>query len=392
MIYVKIIFNERFYIYGRRKKALSDIKNAPEINSLPLENGESESSDFLQNTQSVGSVSDTKADSVEVSSEASLFENPENGENSTAADMDASDKRLTDEEENAPIYFPITDEELTAKNIDENIEKRLSEPTFSEVSDENTGSPDNDRSQSSISDIDSNIPEKSDVKEPVAVQIPPDEDVIPGEERPNKKLAEQSNRPIDNRFDFLELFVFTMVAVLVMTSFVFRHSIVDGRSMEGTLFHGEHLVISNLFYTPERGDVIVFQDYSKEKYGNKLTEPLVKRVIAVGGDTVRIYRDGTVYVNDLTTPIDESEYIHYSANEDAFDSYVDLYIPNFTYYPDLSYPEYIECTVPEGEVFVMGDHRNASTDSRYFGTVSTSAILGKVLIRFYPFSSFGVID
>ncbi|MBQ1261145.1 MAG: signal peptidase I, partial [Clostridia bacterium] len=226
---------------------------------------------------------------------------------------------------------------------------------------------------------------------PTEVVIPTDED----DEPTSVKAAESDNakaekiRPIDNRFDFLELFVFTLVAVLVLTSFIFRHSIVDGGSMEGTLYDGEHLIISDLFYTPRRGDIIVFEDYSKGEYDKNLKAPLVKRVIAVGGDTVRVTVSGEVYINGELLV---EEYTKYEPGAKHLFPYFSENAPDFTYYPHPTAPEYIECTVPEGELFVMGDHRDGSTDSRVFGTVKEEAVLGKVILRFYPFSEFGKVN
>lgn len=289
--------------------------------------------------------------------------------------------------------FPI-DDEFTAREIDSNIQN-MSDSQSREDAHSDSFENEEDAHQASISELDDRIPEQSDVKATVAVDIPSDDDdeeISPltkdkAEQKENKK-----ERPIDNRFDFLELFVFTMVAVLILTTFVFRHSIVDGGSMERTLYDGEHLVISDFFYTPRRGDVIVFQDYSKAQYSPELTVPLVKRVIAIGGDTVRVYRDGRVYVNDMQTPLDESDYTYYQSGRWHLENFYGKEIPGFTFYPSNDFPEYIECKVPEGEVFVMGDHRDASTDSRVFGTVKESTILGRVLFRFYPFDVFGKID
>ncbi|MBQ8321701.1 MAG: signal peptidase I [Clostridia bacterium] len=174
-------------------------------------------------------------------------------------------------------------------------------------------------------------------------------------------------RFIDSVFEFVELFTLTLAAVFVITSFFFRHAIVDGGSMENTLHHEEHLIISDFLYTPERGDIIVFQDYSTG-YKNAL----VKRVIAIEGDTVSVDMDGNVTVN----------------GEALFEDYV---------YIDGAFPTGYygrECVVPEGEVFVLGDHRNASSDSATFpdATISVDSILGKVLLRIYPFDSFGLVD
>ena len=164
-------------------------------------------------------------------------------------------------------------------------------------------------------------------------------------------------------FNFTELLVFTLAAVVLLLSFVFRHAEVIGNSMDTTLANGEHLIISDLFYTPERGDIIVFEDHS-----TIYKKPLIKRVIAVGGDHIRI-KNGVVHLNGAL--LDESEYIG------------DVYTMGN-----------VDMIVPEGEVFVMGDNRGASDDSRnnLIGTIDEDAILGKVILRFFPFDSFGSVE
>ncbi len=170
-------------------------------------------------------------------------------------------------------------------------------------------------------------------------------------------------RMVDRVFDFVELFIFSLVAVLLATTFVFRHSIVEGSSMEQTLYENEHLIISNLFYTPERGDIIVCEDYT-----TMLKKPIVKRVIGLPGDRVVVRYTGEVYVNGEL--LDEP-YV-----------YVDFYTPQYD----------VDVVVPEGELFVMGDHRNLSTDSREIGTIDMDSVLGKVLLRFLPISEFGIVE
>ncbi len=302
---------------------------------------------------------------------------------------DAENGNVYPQHEDTAI-FPI-DDEFTARDITAD----TTAVRFNSDNNEQTENDGDNIHQSSISELDDRIPEEADIKETVAVDIPEeddDESISPISKEPSKSDADKKERPIDSRFDFLELFVFTMVTVLILTTFIFRHSIVDGGSMEQTLYNGEHLIISDFFYTPKRSDVIVFQDYSKAEYSKDLTVPLVKRIIAIGGDTVRVYRDGRVYVNDMQTPLDESEYVYSRPNVWHLENFYGKEIPNFTFYPSNNFPEYIECKVPEGEVFVMGDHRDASTDSRVFGTVKESTILGRVLFRFYPFEVFGKID
>ncbi len=187
------------------------------------------------------------------------------------------------------------------------------------------------------------------------------------EEKELEPYNPDSPRKVDARFDFVELFTLTLVIVMIITSFFFRHSIVEGVSMDNTLKEGEHLIISDFFYEPDHGDIIVCQDLT-----TSLSFPIVKRVIALGGDSVRITSDGEVYVND----------------ELLIEEYVYIDDPNYEY-RDFYLPE-----VPEGEIFVMGDHRNMSDDSRIdsIGTISEDAVLGKVLLRFLPFDRFGRVD
>lgn len=185
------------------------------------------------------------------------------------------------------------------------------------------------------------------------------------EDTPKKKdngYNPDKPRRIDSAFDIVELLVFSLVAVLILTTFFFRHSVVSGPSMESTLHNGEHLIISDLFYTPKRGDIIVCEDYS-----TNLGKPIVKRIIGIGGDRIRITVLGDVYVNDVL--LDEN----YIKDEVS-------YINN---------P--IDIVVPEGELFVMGDNRNNSTDSRQIGTITENSVLGRVLFRFYPFDKFGKV-
>ena len=141
--------------------------------------------------------------------------------------------------------------------------------------------------------------------------------------------------------------------------------------MNPTLKEGERLLISNFFYTPEAGDLIVFQADAKlaaKADEIRESEAVVKRVIATEGQTVRI-TNGTVYVDG--EPLSE-----------------DYTMSPHTY----RYPNMSEITVSEGHVFVLGDNRDHSVDSRRFGEVDERTILGKVLIRLLPLSSFGGVN
>lgn len=182
---------------------------------------------------------------------------------------------------------------------------------------------------------------------------------------PSPAVAEAPKaRGIDNRFDFLEIFIFSLAVVLLLSAFVFRHAIVDGGSMENTLLDGEHLIISDLFYTPQCGDIVVCEDYH-----TGYTKPLIKRVIATEGQTIRI-TPTAVYVDGVRL---EEDYVH-------------LDDKSYRYTPIEEY------TVPSGMLFLMGDHRDSSTDSRIFGCVSEDAVLGRVLFRYSPLSRFGAVS
>ena len=177
-------------------------------------------------------------------------------------------------------------------------------------------------------------------------------------------------RRIDSIFDFVELFVFTLVAVMIITTFFFRHSVVQGDSMLKTLEDGDHLIISDLLYTPERYDIVVFEDYS-----TSLKKAVVKRVIGLPGETVKVELAG------------DGEYLVYVDGELLTEEYA---YTNIRY----SSPNVGEWTVGEDEIFVMGDNRYNSTDSRdeSVGPVKIDSVLGKVLLRFYPFDKFGTVE
>ncbi len=166
-------------------------------------------------------------------------------------------------------------------------------------------------------------------------------------------------------FEWYEALISAALVLVLVFSFFFRIIQVDGASMVPTLQNGDKLIVWGAGYEPQRGDVVIVDSYTA--YG----KPLVKRVIAKGGDTISIdYASGTVTVNGEVL------------NED--------YIAEPTY---LGYDVEFPYTVPEGTVFVMGDNRNNSLDSRssYVGCIDERDILGKVLVCFLPFSDFGVV-
>lgn len=193
------------------------------------------------------------------------------------------------------------------------------------------------------------------------------------DEKPISKYDPEKPRAIDWVFDIAEMFAFVLAIVMILTTFVFKHSIVEGGSMLNTLEDGDHLIISDLFYTPKRGDIIVFEDYS-----TVLKKAVVKRVIAIPGDTVEVRMNEAgevvVYVNNELV------------NEDYTLNTRDVNIDVSSFNKPI--------VLDDDEVFVMGDNRYHSLDSRSstVGPIKTDAILGKVLFRFLPFDKFGSVE
>ena len=184
--------------------------------------------------------------------------------------------------------------------------------------------------------------------------------------------SQEINRRVRSVFDYVEMFAIAVAVVILLLSFVFRLTVVVGGSMEQTLQDGQVLVITNLFYKPKTGDIIVIQPMTSE-YSNLI----IKRVIATEGQVVDIDFDTwTVTVDGVA--LDEP-YVNRPS---------DPSIPMDGSY--LSFPY----TVEEGRVFVMGDNRNHSTDSRdiRFGPLDERYLLGKVLFCVYPFSLFGSVE
>lgn len=160
--------------------------------------------------------------------------------------------------------------------------------------------------------------------------------------------------------DKLKLILIALVISLVVDKLLFGFAIVDGQSMYPTLSSSDRILILKIPYiakNPSIGDIIIFNP-PKEEEGREL---FIKRVIAKAGDTFKIM-EGHLYVND--TLVSEA-YI----NKGAF--------------TDRGY-RLIEGTVPEDTVFVLGDNRNDSNDSRSFGFVDAKHIKGKALLRIWP--------
>lgn len=164
-------------------------------------------------------------------------------------------------------------------------------------------------------------------------------------------------------YDIVETLAITTAIIFLIFTFIVRVAIVDGDSMEKTLSNADVLLISDLAFEPEYGDIVVFQQIHGY-YGDK---PLVKRVIATEGQTIDIdFFTWTVTVDGVE--IDEEAYRYLDTSKKVLSDY--------------EYP----LTIPENHVFVMGDNRNGSSDSRddRVGVVDERFISGRVLFRVFP--------
>jgi len=174
-------------------------------------------------------------------------------------------------------------------------------------------------------------------------------------------------------FEVVETLVLTLVIFFVIQTFVAQPYQVQQNSMEHTLEPGQYVLVDKL--TPRwdsysRGDVVVFNPPAA---WTENSTPFIKRVIGLPGDTIEVKDDGLVYVNGI--PLDEP-YTFKNAKGIAE--------------PTTSLDQ-TRWVVPDGELFVMGDHRRASADSRVFGPIAISAVIGRAFLRYWPISALQVI-
>jgi signal peptidase I len=148
---------------------------------------------------------------------------------------------------------------------------------------------------------------------------------------------------------------------------------VEQTSMEPTIVSGQYVLIDKIsphFSDYQRGDIVVFNPPAGYSEGGV---PFIKRVIGLPGDTVEVRDDGLVYVNG--TPLQES---YTFANDRGI------------HQPTTSSGQQ-RWVIPSGELFVMGDHRQSSADSRVFGPIDVSAVIGRAFLRYWPIQELGIL-
>ncbi|OGX68118.1 MAG: signal peptidase I [Paenibacillus sp. RIFOXYA1_FULL_44_5] len=180
----------------------------------------------------------------------------------------------------------------------------------------------------------------------------------------------KSDRNKSEMWEWSKAILLALIIVMVIRVFFFSPFVVSGQSMEPNFHDGERLIVDKILYkirTPKKGEVIIFQ--------TQFNKPFIKRVIALPGETVRVDGD-KVYVNGKQI---EEPYLQaaIAAKEKLGEQYNDKNFPN-------SYIQ--ENKVPAGKVFVMGDNRSNSEDSRFIGYIDDSQIIGRADLSFWPLS------
>jgi signal peptidase I len=176
-------------------------------------------------------------------------------------------------------------------------------------------------------------------------------------------------------FEIVETLVLTLIIFVVIQNFVAQPYKVQQQSMERTLEPEQYVLVDKLtprFNPYKRGDIVVFTPPAA--WGDNGT-PFIKRVIGEAGDTVQIRDDGLVYVNDV-------------ALQEPY-----LYSDEVGGPPQATTPtlDQTTWTIAPNEVFLMGDHRSNSADSRTFGPVQVDHIIGRAWLRYWPLDTFGVL-
>ena len=183
----------------------------------------------------------------------------------------------------------------------------------------------------------------------------------------NQFVVAKEEGAVSGFYDWVRCIIFAISIVVICLTFVFRLVDVEGSSMDDTLATKDKVIVTNLFYTPKANDIIVIS------HGEEYENPIIKRVIATEGQSVQLdYENDRVIVDGVV--LEES------------------YIDDSTFggnYGDIVIPE----VIPEGKIFVMGDNRKVSLDSRSkeIGLIDEENVIGKAQFVAFPLSDFGYL-
>lgn len=187
--------------------------------------------------------------------------------------------------------------------------------------------------------------------------------------------AEVKHKKIKSEvFEWLDIAVTAIIVVVILLTVCFRVVNIEGESMQKTLNDKQKVIITNFMYTPKYGDIVIISRNADNTATKDAQKPLIKRVIATEGQTVDIDNDThTVYVNGIALT----------------EKYVFGYTEEFSKRGEVEFP----VTVPKGHIFVMGDNRQNSLDSRFKsigdnGMIDKRYVLGRAVYRIYPFKEF----
>jgi signal peptidase I len=186
-----------------------------------------------------------------------------------------------------------------------------------------------------------------------------------------EQLVENKQKTLKNEaWEWIKALLIAAALVFLIRWLIFAPFIVEGPSMEPNFYTGERLIVNKVLYSfrkPQRGEVIVFHATKEKDY--------IKRVIALPGETIRVDGD-KVYVNNQL--LDEP-YLK-EALDKAKKEGRPYNVRNFA-----------EKTVPEGTIFVMGDNRSNSADSRDIGFIKYEQVVGRADLIFWPFNKIGLV-
>lgn len=186
----------------------------------------------------------------------------------------------------------------------------------------------------------------------------------------NGDASSHSSSFLRTLLDIVILVVVVIVLTFGLRTFVFQAYEIPSGSMEETIMPGDMVFSEKITYygrDPQPGDIVTFTDPEDD------SRILIKRVIATGGQTVDL-RDGRVYVDG---ELRDEPYTQGKPSVELEPAYG----------TEITYPY----TVPEGCIWVMGDNRTNSQDSRYFGAVDASAVTGKAIFIYWPISDWGTL-